>query len=170
MRIALTAVAAALIFVLAMAVYIRFSPMEPARWQTSPDAARKSGKPNDYLLLAFGTAAADLARADGEAAVYAVDATGLARLIEEVALAEPRTKRIAGDWMLGSLTFVQRSRLIGFPDAISVETRDLGDETSTVSIYSRSRFGDSDFGVNKARIDRWLGAIALFLVQPQPSR
>ena len=49
---------------------------------------------------------------------------------------EPRTTRIAGDWRLGDLTLVQRSRFLGFPDAISIQTESLGPDRSSVAIYS----------------------------------
>ena len=55
---------------------------------------------------------------------------------------------------------VQRSRVIGFPDAISVSARPDG-KGSRLSIWSRSRYGQYDFGVNRARVERWLAALNL---------
>jgi uncharacterized protein (DUF1499 family) len=53
------------------------------------------------------------------------------------------------------VTYVTRSRVMGFPDYTTV--RQAGD---MVEIYGRLRFGKSDLGVNAARIDRWLRRLA----------
>jgi uncharacterized protein (DUF1499 family) len=39
----------------------------------------------------------------------------------------------------------------------------IGPDTgpSTVLLYSRSQLGRGDFGVNRARIERWIGLIEL---------
>jgi uncharacterized protein (DUF1499 family) len=46
-----------------------------------------------------------------------------------------------------------------FPDTIDVEVVPVGDDKSTLAIYSRSLVGRSDFGVNRARIARWMAAL-----------
>jgi uncharacterized protein (DUF1499 family) len=55
--------------------------------------------------------------------------------------------------------FVQRSERMHFPDTIIVRYIDLGPSRSTVAIYSRSQLGKKDFGVNAARIDRWIAKL-----------
>jgi uncharacterized protein (DUF1499 family) len=55
--------------------------------------------------------------------------------------------------------YVQRSALLGFPDAIVVRYMDQPGGTSMVAIYSRSQLGNGDMWVNKARIERWLGKL-----------
>ena len=55
--------------------------------------------------------------------------------------------------------YVQRSALLGFPDTIVVRYLKQPEGTSMVAIYSRSQLGDGDMGVNKARIERWLGKL-----------
>ena len=157
------------VFSVTTALYIRFAPMTVARWQIDPGDAHKSGTPNDFLLRPGGTSIADRTGADGVAPVYAVGFPDLARHLLAAALAEPRTTRIAGDWRLGDLTLVQRSRFLGFPDAISIQTESLGPDRSSVAIYSRSRFGHSDAGVNRARVERLLAAVAGDLADPQPA-
>jgi uncharacterized protein (DUF1499 family) len=52
---------------------------------------------------------------------------------------------------------------LGFPDTIVVRFLDLPDGRSTLAIYSRSRFGESDFGVNHARLERWLGKLTRYV-------
>jgi uncharacterized protein (DUF1499 family) len=56
--------------------------------------------------------------------------------------------------------YIQRSERLGFPDTIVVRFIDRPEGQSTLAIYSRSQFGESDFGVNKARIERWLAKLA----------
>jgi uncharacterized protein (DUF1499 family) len=43
-----------------------------------------------------------------------------------------------------------------FPDTIVVRYLRLGENRSTLAIYSRSQLGRYDLGVNLARIERWL--------------
>ena len=66
--------------------------------------------------------------------------------------------------------YVQRSALLGFPDTIVVRFLDLPGGTSMVAIYSRSQLGEGDMGVNKARIERWLGKLKKILSASVRSR
>jgi len=56
--------------------------------------------------------------------------------------------------------YIQRSALMQFPDSITVRFISLGKNQSTLAIYSRSHYGYSDFGVNEARIRKWLVGLA----------
>jgi uncharacterized protein (DUF1499 family) len=80
----------------------------------------------------------------------------MAARIDAIATAEG-AEMIAGDLAEGHMTYVARSRLMGFPDAISVRLVPVGEGTR-VEVYSRSRFGYSDMGVNAARVERWIAA------------
>lgn len=138
--------AALLLAVLAAGAWVRLAPDDPARWHVDPAAAEGTGRPNEALLR--GSDAPRLAMAPAEA---------LARL-DAVAMAEPRVSRLAGDPADGFVTYVQRSALWGFPDYVSV--RAVAEEGGArLSIWSRSRHGYSDLGVNAARVDRWLAAL-----------
>ena len=44
-----------------------------------------------------------------------------------------------------------------YPDTIDIEV--FAAEGATLAIYSRSLVGSGDFGVNLARIERWLAAL-----------
>ena len=46
-----------------------------------------------------------------------------------------------------------------FPDTIQVDFLSLGENRSTLAIYSRSKYGYSDLGTNRARIERWLSRL-----------
>lgn len=74
--------------------------------------------------------------------------------LDSLARATPRTELLAGSLQEGHLTYVTRSKLMGFPDYASVLLRD-----GHIEIYSRLRFGKSDLGVNKARVDGWLSQL-----------
>lgn len=67
---------------------------------------------------------------------------------------EPRTKILAGSVSTGHITYVTRSAFWGFPDYTTVQL--VVDE---LRIFARLRFGRSDLGVNRARIDRVLSIL-----------
>lgn len=154
---------AALVLSVGMVLLIRFAPMRVERWHVDPELAQKQPRHNDWLLRPHGAA---LNGADGIAGVYGVDSASLTLHLQQTALAEPRTMVLAGDTHLGFITLVQRSKWMGFPDAITIMAQDIGPDRSTLSVWSRSRYGDSDFGVNRARVTRWLDASAIFLIDP----
>ncbi len=58
------------------------------------------------------------------------------------------------------MRFVQRSRLLRFPDTIQVQFYKLGNNThSTLALHGKSQIGGHDLGVNKTRADRWLNRL-----------
>ena len=75
--------------------------------------------------------------------------------LHAVIMTEPRTKLVAGNPSEGRATYVTRSLLWGFPDYTTVQKDGDG-----VQIYGRLVFGRSDFGVNAARVNRWIDALA----------
>ncbi len=126
-----------LIVILALAGlgWIRFAPSDPAFWHVDP----------------MVTADQDLTggvrrRLDGGAAKFAA--------LHALILATPRTELLAGGPDDGRATYVTRSRWMGFPDYTTVQATD-----ADLEIWARLRFGQSDMGVNKARVDGWLAAL-----------
>lgn len=128
--IALVLLVAALVGVMA---FIRLAPSEPMRWHQMPDTITD----RDLDGGAMRRAAGDLAALDA--------------IIRDT----PRTRVLAGSVEQGMVTYVTRSRVMGFPDYTTV--RQNGD---MLEIYGRLRFGRSDMGVNAGRIDGWLGRLA----------
>jgi uncharacterized protein (DUF1499 family) len=57
------------------------------------------------------------------------------------------------------LVVIEHTKLLRFPDIITVEFVALADDRSSLAIYSRSRYGKGDFGANRQRVLAWLGAI-----------
>lgn len=134
-----------LVALVGLAIAFRLAPMPADRWHVVPQDAATSGRPNE-------------ARATGaEAPVFALAPAEAAARLDAVARAEGATL-LAGDLAQGHATYIHRSRVFGFPDAISLEITADG-AGSRVAYLSRSRFGYSDLGVNAARMARWLAAL-----------
>jgi hypothetical protein len=77
----------------------------------------------------------------------------------DIALATPRTRVLAGSVGEGRITFVTRSRVMGFPDftTAAVMQSDAGPH---VCLYGRQGIGEYDWGVNAARVRDWAGQLA----------
>ena len=128
------------------AVAFRVMPVDAARYHIRPALAVPLSTPNFVLMV--GDEALVLPR-------------NLADVAADVALkaASDGAVLLAGQPEDGFVTYVYRSRLIGFPDALSL-TLDPTDEGGTrVQIFSRSRFGYGDLGVNAARVADWVAAL-----------
>jgi uncharacterized protein (DUF1499 family) len=86
---------------------------------------------------------------------YDVPPARLYAAIRAVALAQTRTYlQVAYDDRL-QVDFVARSALFNFPDLITVQVN----PDSTLIVWSRSVYGESDLGVNNKRVRAWLDAL-----------
>lgn len=128
----------------ALGVYVRLAPTDPGRWHIAPMAEGDWGA---VVVTGLNRATLRLAPDAG------LPADLLTRL-DTVALATPRTARLAGSVETGRITWVTRSALWGFPDYTTAEARLDG-----LYIEARSRFGESDLGVNAARLRDWLSRL-----------
>lgn len=113
--------------------------------------------PNTCLALPPGCSAR--ATADLESPVFSMPAERLEQAVLALADREPRTLHASSDAATRQHGFVQRSRLLRFPDEIVVRIVEQGEGASSLAVYSRSRCGYSDFGVNRRRVERWLAAL-----------
>jgi uncharacterized protein (DUF1499 family) len=136
-----------LVLVAGLLLYVRLSPMDPGRWHVDPETADRPGSPNAYLLRDDD--------GDAPALLLAAPPDRVGAALEAVITAAPRTTQLAGSAAEGWVTYVQRSRLMGYPDAISIRLTPVAGGTR-VSVFSRSRFGYGDAGVNAARVSRWM--------------
>lgn len=128
------------------AVGMRVVPMDAVRFHTRPALAVPPSSPNFALL-----------RGADAVIVQAPPADVAARVVQKARA--DRATLLAGGPEAGFVTYVYRSRLMGFPDSFSL-TLDPTDEGGTrVEIFSRSRFGYSDLGVNAARVADWVDAL-----------
>jgi len=69
----------------------------------------------------------------------------------------PRTEVVAGSLAEGQVTYVTRTKLMGYPDFTTIGV--YGADPRYVEVYGRSRFGRSDLGVNAKRVNGWLAQI-----------
>jgi len=134
--------------VLGLAAYVRLAPTDAALWHVDPLLVAKPARPSHYLMRDGD--------GDAEALVLTQPAEQVAATLAQIALATPRTTVVAGEG--GFVTYVTRSALWGFPDFTSVRILPEG-EGSRVTIFARSRFGESDMGVNRKRVEAWLSAL-----------
>jgi uncharacterized protein (DUF1499 family) len=73
--------------------------------------------------------------------------------------AQPRIEAGTVDDQAMQYDYIQRSAVILYPDSITVRFIELENGGSTLAIYSRSHYGNSDFGVNENRVKAWLAAL-----------
>jgi uncharacterized protein (DUF1499 family) len=118
---------------------------------------RLGWRPNQFLMLPAGFAAA--AKPHATSPVYAAAPPAVLDTLKTIALAEPRTVVKTEDGPARQIAFVQRSKTFGFPDDVTVEAVPVPGGTA-LAAYSRARIGIRDFGVNRARIERWAGKLS----------
>lgn len=132
---------------LCVILYIRLAPSDPARWHIAlavdapADCEAKKQRGSATAACIRPEPAADL----------------LARL-DAIALATPRTTRLAGSPETGRITWISRSLLWGFPDYTTAQATPLPEGTR-LDLYARLRFGGDDMGVNLARLTGWLARL-----------
>jgi uncharacterized protein (DUF1499 family) len=99
------------------------------------------------------------ARPDIAPRTYPAEPPALLARLREIARAEPNTHELSCAPDCERVArFLQRTRVMRFPDTIDVEVF-AAPGGSTLAIYSRSLLGRRDFGVNRARVARWLAAL-----------
>lgn len=118
--------------VVAGVAFVRLAPSDVSRWH----------KPIGDADNTDGT---------GWSARVVQTAPGLLSDLHQGMLALPRTELLAGSVGEGRLTYVTRSRWVGFPDYTTIEQ-----DEGRIKLYARLRFGKSDLGVNGKRLDRLL--------------
>ncbi len=119
-------------------------------------------KPNQYLVCppAVCLKAQTVHR---EAPTYPASVAELVSAFLGVVGKQDRVSPGPSDLASYQFDFVQRSAIMRYPDTISVKFMPIDAEHTTLAIYSRSHYGYSDMGVNKARIDSWLDQLAAAL-------
>jgi uncharacterized protein (DUF1499 family) len=137
-------------------IYVRVAPTLSADWHEDPDLVRRPSTPNYYLIRMVG--------GDAIAPFYAMSVQELAAAVDTVARADG-AQLVAGSVAGGHMTYVLRTSIMGFPDYISIRVWDAGGGAS-FSAFARARFGRSDLGVNRARMDRWIAALPDLTIAP----
>ena len=115
-----------------------------------------SSKPNQYLLC---PASLCKAKPNASSPVFELPADRLRAKWDAMVAKQPRVQRLnqSADGM--QIDYVQRSARFRFPDLVTVRFVPISPTQSTLAIYSRSIYGRSDFGVNKKRVEAWLGML-----------
>lgn len=116
--------------------WIRLAPSDPAVWHVDPKV----------------TADQDLA-GGVRRRIPAED--GTFETLDRIILATPRTEVLTGSVEAGKVTYITRSQWMGFPDYTTVMQND-----DVLELHARLRFGQSDMGVNKARVEGWLARLS----------
>lgn len=125
----------ALAAVVAVLGFIRLAPSDPLDWNTQPELSEdKEFRGGVFRVVRTGPG-------------------GLERF-HQIASAAPRTSVLAGGPQDGMVTYITRTQVLGFPDyTTAAQDGDL------LKVYARLRFGRSDLGANKERINGWLAAM-----------
>jgi hypothetical protein len=115
---------------------------------------RLTDKPNQFLLCPPGTCRAE---AQGQSPAFNEDVNALQARWRAMVAGEPNVDVLAEEEDGQQITYVQRSARLRFPDIITVRLIALSPTRSTLAVYSRAVYGRKDFGVNRARVEDWLG-------------
>ena len=120
------------------------------------DFRRLKGRssPNTYLCYPNGFDCA--LTADDSSPIFSVDATQLKNCWWQLLKKERSVNVIHDDASLRRMVCVQRSRIFKFPDIIDVQFIVMTEEKSSLAVYSRSKYGYYDLGVNRRRVLSWL--------------
>ncbi len=110
--------------------------------------------PNTYLVCPVGYGLSPINR---PSPVYTASPTRLLAAFESVAMADRDT------WLLtrwsDQILIVQRTRWLRWPDLIQARALPMAEGRAALAVYSRSVYGSNDFGVNRARVERWLATL-----------
>jgi uncharacterized protein (DUF1499 family) len=134
--------------------WVRVAPSDVDRWHVDPmEVGHVPVKPKEGGWL-MRTGAANAAPP-----VFGTDPATLLSAFDEIVRATPRSKALFEDAPNGRATYVTRSALLGFPDYTSVKAvPEAGG--AALMIWARNRFGVSDMGVNRRRVEGWLAALS----------
>ncbi len=125
----------------------------PVDWAT----LARHPTPNDALVCP--PSHCPHAKVDREPPVYRLEPSALLARLREIVRADANTAELSCGTDCGERArFIQYTRLMHYPDTIDIAVFPTTGG-STFAIYSRSLVGRGDFGVNRARIERWLAAL-----------
>jgi hypothetical protein len=127
---------------LALALYIRLAPLHASVQHA--------------VTLPVGQAGQSTGVGSHTVIMDVADGAAFISLLDDIIMATPRTRSVAGKVAEGRVTYVTRSRVMAFPDFTTVA---VGPDNKTLTLHGRLRFGKSDMGVNRARIENWLAQL-----------
>jgi hypothetical protein len=140
---------------------VRTAEHDPAVWHVDPFTAVAATTPNHFRLAPDTLTEQEV---DQESPVLTGDVVEIARAFDAFVVNQRETIRLAGSPEEAWMTYVQRTPRLKIPDYISVKFVKLPEEGKVaVAIFSRSRFGNGDMGVNEARVQDWLTGLQAFV-------
>ncbi|WP_306117688.1 MULTISPECIES: DUF1499 domain-containing protein [unclassified Roseitalea] len=126
-------------------------PFDLTRLERSPNA-------NDALLCSPGLC--EGVAVDARLPVYDMAPGALIAALDAAIEAQPERKRRVDDGSdAAALRYVTWTDTMRFPDTNQFLAVDLGEGRSGLIAYARAQLGRSDLGNNRARLERWTGAI-----------
>lgn len=125
--------------------YVRFAKPNVSNWHIDPELVSQNDLRNSFLNNSKSS----------NFFYYSIPVKELYIKLHKIFEAD-KCQRVSGDINEGLITFVCRSKFFGFPDYVSISFREHKKGMSSLSVYSRSRFGLYDFGKNKKRVTKWL--------------
>jgi uncharacterized protein (DUF1499 family) len=111
-------------------------------------------KPNQYLMAPEGLCNA--AEPHRTSPVFGTPAAELFRNLIDLAGGEERVTITDVSEATLTAKLVARSKVFRFPDMIDCQVIPVDENSATLAVYSRARYGIRDFGVNRARIEDWV--------------
>ena len=144
MKIAVFILAFLAFVTLAVQAAVRLAPVDAARWHSDPGLLDADDKRETFP--------------GGIRVVQKFDAPPREVLNQSDAIARdmPRTRIVAGNVDEGMITYETRSAFWGFPDYTTIAADVASDGGTRLRIHARLRFGSSDLGVNRRRVEAWL--------------
>lgn len=141
-------------------LYVRFTPTDAAFWHVDPRAIAKPDKPNNWLIRPVG--------GDARPPHYRTEVAELVAAIEAAAAEMGDMTRIAGSPESGHMTYISRTKWMGFPDFTTFRVYST-DEGVSFAALARARFGQSDMGNNRARLEALLALIDRHMAARSPT-
>jgi len=114
-----------------------------------------TGKPNQFLVLPQDYQS--MATPHSTSPIFSAPTDQVREALLQVINAAPRTEIIENN---AQIKVVQRSKLMRFPDTINIEIIPVDENNSTLATLSSSKYGHSDLGVNRKRVEGWLNALS----------
>ena len=113
-------------------------------------------KPNHYLVCPKNFCKAT---PDQISPILKLSSTQLKKKVAHIITNQPRTKLIEYNNKKHYYFYEQRSKVFKFTDYITVQIIPINENESSLAIYSQSKYGYYDFGINQKRIENWLNQI-----------
>ncbi len=128
-----------LVAVLGVLAYVRLAPSDPKLWHV--DLSAPGFNPAGGQVFCIKPANR-----------YGPVPDGALQALDAIVMRTARTKRLAGSVKEGRITWMTRSSLMGYPDYTTAQVL----PGPVLCVFGRQRFGQSDWGVNAARIGAWM--------------